>query len=103
MSQIRLDEEEKALLSAYENDEWESVSNFEEEKEKYLVKTPLSITEPLYCIKRRFWRPVQMPVRVQPQVKTLQHLGLPAPVVPATDSMIVDSLPSAAPKSIPLH
>ncbi len=35
MSEIRLDEEEKALLSSYENDEWEPVSNLEEEKEKY--------------------------------------------------------------------
>jgi predicted DNA binding CopG/RHH family protein len=35
MSEIRLDEEEKALLSSYENDEWEPVPNFEEEKEKY--------------------------------------------------------------------
>jgi len=35
MSQTRLDEEEKALLSSYENDEGEPVSTFEEEKEKY--------------------------------------------------------------------
>ena len=35
MSEIRLDEEEKALLSSYENDEWEPVSNLEEESEKY--------------------------------------------------------------------
>ena len=35
MSQTRLNEEEKALLASYENDEWESVSNLEEEKEKY--------------------------------------------------------------------
>ena len=35
MSKNRLNEEEKALLSSYENDEWESVSNLEEEKGKY--------------------------------------------------------------------
>jgi predicted DNA binding CopG/RHH family protein len=35
MSQNRLNEEEEALLSSDENDEWEPVSNLEEEKGKY--------------------------------------------------------------------
>jgi predicted DNA binding CopG/RHH family protein len=35
MSEIRLDEAEKALLESYEADEWESISGLEEEKAKY--------------------------------------------------------------------
>lgn len=35
MSENRLDEAEKALLESYDADEWESISNLEEEKEKY--------------------------------------------------------------------
>jgi predicted DNA binding CopG/RHH family protein len=35
-SEILLDEEEKLLLSSFENDEWERIKNFDQEKEKAL-------------------------------------------------------------------
>lgn len=35
MSEIKLDEEEKELLTSYEADEWQSVENVEAEKQAY--------------------------------------------------------------------